>query len=139
MRGRGPAALCDLGRPYRSTLTGEEAGLVDSSASSDACGVLRRAVEALSCPCRGPVELQECARHSSVHSWVMRKTLAETGTSVRVALEMLGRIRAGGVQIGRKTVPFLTNVGRNARECYARLGVKVPNVSDVSDIATATL
>ncbi len=70
---------------------------------------------------------------------VMRKTLAETGTSVPVALEMLGRIRAGRAQIGRKTVPFLTNVGKNARECYARLGVKVPNVSDVADIATATL
>lgn len=70
---------------------------------------------------------------------VMRKTLAGTGTSVPVALEMLGRIRAGRARIGRKTVPFLTNVGKPARECYARLGVKVPKVSDVAGIATATL
>lgn len=70
---------------------------------------------------------------------VMRKTLAGTGTSVPVALEMLGRIRAGRARIGRKTVPFLTNVGKPARECYSRLGVKVPKVSDVAGIATATL
>lgn len=68
---------------------------------------------------------------------VMRKKLAGAGTSVPVALEMLGRIRAGRARIGRKTVPFLTNVGKPARECYARLGVKVPKLSDIAEIATA--
>ena len=70
---------------------------------------------------------------------VMRTKLSGTGTSVPAAMEMLGRIRAGRARIGRKTVPFLTSVGKPARECYARLGVKVPKVADVTDIATAAL
>jgi transposase len=70
---------------------------------------------------------------------VMRKKLAGTGTSVPAALELLGRIRAGRARIGRKTVPFLTNVGKPARECYTKLGVKVPKLSDVAEIATAAL
>lgn len=65
--------------------------------------------------------------------------LVGTGTSVPAALEMLGRIRAGRARIGRKIVPFLTNVGKPARECHARLGAMVPKVSDDADIATATL
>lgn len=72
----------------------------------------------------------------------MRKKLAGPGASVPAAVKMLGRIRAGRARIGRKTVPCLANVGENARECYARLGVTVPNISDVADvadIATATL
>ncbi|HRY42550.1 MAG TPA: hypothetical protein P5164_01275 [Thermoanaerobaculia bacterium] len=37
---------------------------------------------------------------------------------------------------GRRTVPLLKNVGETAKECCARLGVRVPKVSDVADIAT---
>ncbi len=52
---------------------------------------------------------------------------------------MLGRIRAGRAQVGRKSVPFLTNVAKLARECYANLGVRIPKVTDVAEIATAAL
>jgi len=65
-----------------------------------------------------------------------RKTLAGTGTSVPVALEMLGRVRAGSSRVGRKPAAFLTNVGKPSRECRTRLGVKV---ADVANVATATL
>lgn len=68
---------------------------------------------------------------------VMRKTLAGMGTSVPAALEMLGRVRAGSSRVGRKPAAFLTNVGKPSRECCTRLGVKVPKVIDVADIATA--
>jgi hypothetical protein len=70
---------------------------------------------------------------------VMRKKLAGTGTSVPAALQALDRIRAGRARMGRKPVPFLTNVGKPARECYVPLGAKVPKLSDVADIATAAL
>jgi hypothetical protein len=36
-------------------------------------------------------------------------------------------------------VPFLTSVGKPARECYAKLGVRIPKVTDVVEIATAAL
>ncbi len=70
---------------------------------------------------------------------VMRRKLVGTGTSAPAALERLGRIRAGRARIGRKIVPFLMNVGKPSKECYARPGAMVPKVPAVADIATATL
>jgi hypothetical protein len=37
---------------------------------------------------------------------------------------------------GRRTVPLLKNVGETVKEYCARLGVRVPKVSAVADIAT---
>ena len=70
---------------------------------------------------------------------VMRKKLAGTGTSVPTALEAFGRIRAGRATVGRKAVPFLTNIGKAERDRYARLGVRAPKVTDVAEVVTATL
>ena len=70
---------------------------------------------------------------------VMRKKLAGTKTSVPAALETLRRIRAGKATVARKSVPVLTHVSKEAREIYGNLGVTAPKVSDVVELATATL
>lgn len=70
---------------------------------------------------------------------VMRKKLSAIKTSVPAALEQLERIRVRRATVGRETVPFLTNVSKPARECYEKLGVSIPKVSDVAELATARL
>ena len=70
---------------------------------------------------------------------VMRKKLSSIKTSVPAALERLERIRVGRATVGRQTVPFLTNVSEPARECYEKLGVSIPKVSDVAELVTARL
>ena len=67
------------------------------------------------------------------------KKLARIRTSVPDALERLERIRVGRATVGQQTVPFLTNVSKPARECYEQLGVSIPRVSDVAEVATANL
>lgn len=72
---------------------------------------------------------------------VMRKKLkaAESTLSVPAALEALRRIRAGRATIGSKTVPILTSVSAKSREIYSHLGQFPPRVSEVAELADASL